>query len=440
MTRSGDRVLVAVSGGSDSVGLLAILSRLSRRLGVDLVCGHVNHQLRGADADRDEACAENLALRLGVKFVRAAVELGLNEEGNLEERAREVRYAALHRLALEEGCARIATGHTEDDQAETVLLRLTRGAGPLGIAGIRPCRSDGVIRPLIDCSRESVRSVVRELGLTWREDSSNQDVRFQRNMMRQRVVPVLRELNPRATQAISRAAALLQAQEEIVQEWVVATLAGATEGGALRVDAIRTIAAPLRGYLVRGWLVEQGVGPRRLTARHVDSVLALAGGSRASGEIALPGNRIVRRRYSLLTIDNRSLETGRPWDAQTLAPGGSIQIPGGWLLTVSQSELARSVGLSRDLWSAACDAKAVTQPFTVRCPRRGERVRPLGLSGSRKLSDLFTDRKVPASERWCHPVVEFGGEIVWVPGVVRTEFLKIRAETRQILHFTACRQ
>jgi tRNA(Ile)-lysidine synthase len=439
MVRRGDQVLVAVSGGSDSVGLLGILARLQRRLAIDLVCAHVNHRLRGADGDADEACAAAAAQQLGVPFVRAELPPGLGGRGNLEERAREARYGILHDLASESGCRLIATGHTEDDQAETVLLRLTRGTGLDGLGGIRPCRPDGVIRPLIECGRAAVQDAARCLGLPWREDLSNRDLRFQRNVVRSRILPTLREMNPRVTAALARTSALARGQEEVVRMLLEDRVRRASKGGRLDLRVIRDMAGPLRGHLVRQWLITRAIGPRRLTARHIDSVLALAAGSRASGFVELPGGSVVRRCYGWLDVDVQRAVSGRPWLAQALAVGHEVRVPGGWRLAASAMRLAAESPMPHDLWSAACDATAIAGPFTVRRPRRGERVRPFGLGGSRKLSDLFTDRKVPAPERWRYPVVELGGEVVWIPGVVRTDAFLLSADTGRVVCLSASR-
>jgi tRNA(Ile)-lysidine synthase len=440
MIRRGDRVLVAVSGGSDSVGLLGILARLQRPLAIDLVCAHVNHCLRAADADADEACAASAADRLGVPFVRAEMPPGLGGRGNLEERAREARYRILHGIGCENGCRVIATGHTEDDQAETVLLRLARGTGLDGLGGIRPVRPDGVIRPLIECSRGFVQGAVRSLGLLWREDLSNRDLRFQRNIVRSRVLPVLRELNPQVSAALARTSILARAQEGLVRMLLDERVCRACKGGRLDLQVIRDVAGPLRGHLVRHWLAMWQIGPRRLTARHIDAVLALAAGSRASGRVELPGGPIIRRRYGWLDVEVQRVVPARPWAARELAIGREVRVPGGWKLAASAMQPATGSPVPHDLWTAACDATAIAGPFTVRRPRRGERVRPFGLGGSRKLSDLFTDRKVPAPERWRYPLVESGGVVVWIPGLVRTDAFLLDAGTRFVVRLTAARE
>ena len=293
MFAPGDRVLVAVSGGPDSTGLLLALAQLRRKLGIELVAAHVHHGLRGAEADADEACAAETAARLGVPFVRSA--LGLADGANLEARARTRRYAALHGLAAEYGCAKIATGHTLDDQAETVLMRLIRGSGGRGLGAIRPRRADGVVRPLIDCSRGSVESVVREAGLRYRLDRSNRDPRHLRTHVRERVLPLLAQLNPSIARACANAAAAVRAERGIVAACVDAHLDAARATDELALSALGTVLPAVRAVLVRRWLLRAGVPGRVLTARHTAAVLALADGERGRAEIHLPRGWTVRR-------------------------------------------------------------------------------------------------------------------------------------------------
>ena len=433
MVRPGERVLVAVSGGADSIGWLAILHQVRRRLGIELLAAHVNHALRGADSDADELCAAEAATRLTVPFVRCSLAEVLEPGGNLEERAREFRYAALARLAAENGCAKIATGHTEDDQAETLLLRLIRGSGPSGLAAIRPRRDDGVIRPLIECQRADVARVVRELGLEHRHDRTNDDPRHLRTQVRHRVLPLLHELNPAIVGTLARTATLERDDAALIDRWVEEQ--GLQRGSRIAVADLLALPAALRARVARRWLEENGIGRRGLTARHLDSVLALTTSSRPSGAVQLPGDRQVRRRGEVLVLGALAATPGA--DPTPLLPGDAVLWPGGWRFVAEVRERAGGDALPADLWSAACAADDSETPLTVRCPRRGERVRPLGLGGSRKLSDVFIDRRVPADERAGYPVVVCRDEIVWVPGVVRAESLCIGPRTRRMLSLRA---
>ena len=438
MVRPGERLLVAVSGGADSIGLLALLCQLRRGLGLELVAGHVNHRLRGAESDADERCAALAAEQLGVPFVRCALGRGLGRGGNLEERARELRYRALQRLAAQHGCSKIATGHTQDDQAETVLMRLIRGSGPLGLGAIQPCRADGVIRPLIDCRRADVERAVRGLGLAYRVDRSNADPRFLRTHVRSRVLPLLAELNPAIVRGLAQTATLQRAEGEILAAWVARW--AAKLGNSTRLDAtgLARVPAAGRGYVLRHWLVAAGVAARGLTARHIEAVEHLASGTRRSGSVAVPGGGRVRRVGTQLMIGDGPLRPSfRP---RRLALGRAVHLPGGWSIAVSAAAPAVRAATRRppDLWSAVCDVDAAGKAgLVVRVPVRGERIRPLGLGGSRKLSDVFIDGKVPLDERATYPVVECGGVVVWVPGLVRGSAVTVTEATKRVIRLRA---
>lgn len=438
MIAAGQRVLVAVSGGPDSVGLLGLLAQLRSKLQIALVAGHVNHGLRGADSDADEACAAEVAGRLGLPFVRRKLPGNLAAAGDLEARARELRYRALQELAAQSGCQRVATGHTLDDQAETVLLRLLRGGAPAALAGIRPVRADGVIRPLLDCRRAEIELAARKLGLRYRCDASNTDARFARNRLRHEVLPLLRQLNPRVDENLARLAALCGAENSLVSAWTQAQLQASVEGDALNIKALKALPTELRGHVVRAWLVRAGMPERRLSNRHLSEVLRLARGAAASGSIRLSRRDTVRRRYGLLRLVAE--EQSIPFLPLPIETGEPVSLPGGWHILPSASEWrGDKTSFPTDLWAAICDADALEAPLQVRPPRVGERVAPLGLGGTRKLSDVFTDRKIPASERRNYPVVVCAETILWVPGVVRSGVARVLPTTRRILSLRAWR-
>ncbi|HSD10536.1 MAG TPA: tRNA lysidine(34) synthetase TilS, partial [Candidatus Binatia bacterium] len=246
-----EAVLAAVSGGPDSVALLAALIELeggSRRVGV----AHVNHHLRGRDSDRDQAFVARLAARFGCEF--HAVDATISGRANLEERAREARYRALRAVAAREGFHRIATGHTLDDQAETVLHRLIRGAGIGGLGGIRPKRADRVIRPLLDVSRAEVLAYLQKRKLRYRVDRSNAVGRFTRNRIRHRLLPLLeRHFNPAIRTALGRLAGLSR-DDEAVLEALAERRARIGPGAGLECGLLRRAPAALQRRMIRRWL------------------------------------------------------------------------------------------------------------------------------------------------------------------------------------------
>ncbi len=301
------RVLVAVSGGIDSCVLLDALQQLSVSLELALAVAHVNHGLRGAASDADEAFVRALAEQRGLAFhARRVSPRTLREGGSsrarptLQEACRRARYDALAELAGEAGCARIATAHTLDDQAETVLLRLLRGAGPSALGGIPEQSPDGrIVRPLLGVTRTGVERYAKQRGLSWREDASNRDPAFARVRMRARLPALGADFNPRWLRAIGDLAEA-QRREAEWTEAIVREEAGrrmTRERDALAIDATgwSELAEGLQRRLVRHALRELG-GGRDVSRRHLERVQAFLGSARPGSEIELPGGLRLSRR------------------------------------------------------------------------------------------------------------------------------------------------
>jgi len=434
MITPGERVLVAVSGGPDSVALLGALHRVAGGAGIALHAAHFNHRWRGAESDRDQACAEAVAAQLGV-----ACTVGQRGEGrgtaNLEAQARERRYAFLSEVARAQGCAKIATGHTRDDQAETVLMRLLRGTGWDGLAGIHPVRDGRIIRPLIECSRADVVGFLRATGLPHCEDSSNADWRFLRNRVRHEVLPLLHAINPEVSRHLSAVADFLAGEGEILDTQVAPLLRAASEaGGALMIAAVRAAPPALVPRLLRAWLRAQRGDLVCLGAAHIRAVADLVSGTRPNAQVRLPDGQVVVREYQRLWLRAAAAPRAAA-PARVLVPGATVDLETGW--RISAELVAPSAALPCDLWSLAADADAIAAPLIVRGVRPGDRIRPLGMRGQRKLQDVFVDRKLPAAQRRTCPVIEVGGEVLWIPGVARSARALITPGTRSALRLVA---
>jgi tRNA(Ile)-lysidine synthase len=288
-------LLVALSGGPDSTALLAAMLALrdASAAGPVLAC-HVDHQLRAGSAAEGDAC-EELCRAMSVPLRRVAVDVGA---GNLQAAARRARYAALRRVADADGARVIATGHTRSDQAETVVLRLVRGAGARGLGAIPP-RRGRLIRPLIDRSRAEVLSYLRDRGLRWCEDPTNATPRFDRNRVRKEVLPALESLRGGAEAALARAADLLREDERALEALARALL---PRGSTTLSDAVLSSAPPaVRRRLVRR-LWREATGTRfGLSAGHVAAVLRLVGRDRP-GKVSLPGGLVASVARGTLTI------------------------------------------------------------------------------------------------------------------------------------------
>src|ERR1700687_4495729 len=429
-----DRVLVAVSGGPDSIALLAVLATICATRGVGVCAAHFNHQLRGDESLRDQRCAEQVAQRLGVECV-VACSPTLRAGANLEARARAERYAFLAQVADQRRCAKIATGHTLDDQAETILMRLLRGTGWDGLRGIRPVRDGRIIRPLIACARGDILAFLAEQRLPFCEDSSNRDRRFLRNRVRHEVLPLLETINPKVKRTLASSAEIVGGEAHLLDAHVQSILRDARPAaGGLSIAPVRQAPAALRGRLVRAWLQTERGDVRRVTARHIRGALALALGRRPNARLRLPGGQHLVREYEALYFRGRDPIPAARED-HVLLPGSEVHLQSGLRISAELVGCARTgdTAWPADLWTIVADAEALRSPLVVRPSRPGDRIAPLGMQGRRKLQDVFVDRKLPLRVRRACVVIECDGEILWVPGVVRSKFALITPGTQSAL-------
>ncbi len=410
------RVLVACSGGPDSVALVALLQRCELSLGMTL--GHVDHGLRPDSADDAEA-VQALADTLGLDCIQRRLSLAGEADGNTvsEDTMRRGRLAALDEMAAEVGAHHIALGHTADDQLETVLMRLCRGAGLTGLAGMAPRRGK-LVRPMLEIGRDDVLATLETLGWTAREDPSNRSRRFFRNRVRRDVVPLLKQENPRLLEAVNRTARGLREELGALTHYEQCELEQLARPDRIgeAVDAAGLSALP-RGLSTR--LVRllwrrvrahevlpraEDPTPAELGRHHVEAALALL--DRDTGpRVELPGAVVAYRQYDLLVV----------------APASGLVDPGDVELEVSEPGiyLLPDLGLELEVGEGLERAAPPPWPLCVRNSRSGDRV--IGRAGSRKLSDLFVDRKVPRVHRRRLPLLLLRGEIVWIPGVWHRE-------------------
>jgi tRNA(Ile)-lysidine synthase len=399
----GRPLLVLLSGGGDSVCLLDI----ALRLGAPASALHVNYGLRRS-ADEDERFVRELCARMGVPLTVERVALS-ESGGNLQERAREARYALAERHA--EGD--YAAAHTASDQAETVLYRLAVSPGSRALQGMAT-RRGRLVRPLLGATRAEVREYLRARGLEWREDPSNADRRFARARVRHDVLDALRELSPAADQTIAETARQLREEAEVLDRAVDEATTELGGGPAISLDELRRRPPAVRRLVLRR-LAERAIGDevRPLSRREAEEILNLGGHGTKSLDLA-GGLRAVAE-YGTVRF-TRTAEVDAP-DPVTLPVPGHVRF-GRW-------EIEATVSGPGDV---AISAAALGASATVRSWREGDRMRPLGLGGTKTLQDLFTDRKVPRGLRRTLPVVEAGGEIVWVAGVAVDERFIAREE------------
>ena len=456
LARGGTRVLVAVSGGADSVALLHVLLELERAGDLALAgVAHFNHQLRGADSDADETFCRDLAASLGlpIETGRGDVRASARESGrSLEDAARQARYAFFEEAADRLGADAIAVGHTRDDQAETFLLRLIRGSGPRGLAAILP-RAGRVIRPLLEVPRDDLRLFAAERGLVWREDATNEDRSIPRNRVRHELIPYLaREFSPGITDVLSREAAIARDDEDHLHREAIdfaASIVLRTTGRKIRIDAAALRALhPAVGARVARYALSLAAPSSFIGFEHVARLLQLAAEDSAEkASVSLPGQQAVRTGDVIVLAQPPSRRGGRGEESNSFRV--PLSIPGevtldkqGWAVSAEPAEAADWPAGPRLARAAAVTvaAGALSMPLAVRSRRPGDRFRPLGMEHRKKLQDFLVDRKIPKEMRDTLPlVVDADDRIVWVVGESVAEDFRVTEGARGVLLLKARR-
>jgi tRNA(Ile)-lysidine synthase len=446
------RIVAAVSGGADSVALVHVLAELSNAGALTLVgLAHLDHRLRGGESDRDREFCAALAANLQVPFNVEQIDVLREAERrreSVEQTARTERYEFLERARARLGADRVAVAHTRDDQAETVLLRLLRGAGTRGLAAILPSR-DGVIRPLIDIRRAEIVRYLESHGHAWVEDSTNEDRRILRNWVRHDLLPTIVARNgDGVTDVLARTADSAREDEALLE-----TLALAAEDRLrsdartiVTVDAHRLLLEPpaIARRVVRRLL--ESVGQRATTWAHVAAVMDLAAGEpgvvHASGcNVKLSSaDRVLYFRAAPPASEYGGGAFAPPaLDPRPLPVPGVIDLPeSGGRLRAERKELEEVGGLpalsTGGLSQAVIPAVTAEPGLFVRSWRPGDTLQPLGLSGRKKVQDLFVDRKVPRDVRHSVPIVTAAdGRIVWVAGLALGEAFRVTPATKSVV-------
>jgi len=442
MLDPGETVLVAVSGGIDSVVLLDLLQRLGPNYGVSLHVAHLDHGLRGASSAGDAQFVERLAEERGLPIHMSRLDpvaLADHRKHGPEGAAREARYAFLESVAAEIGAERIALGHTANDQAETILHRLTRGTGATGLRGIPPIRHP-YVRPLIEATRNEILAHARERKLIWREDASNVDTSFTRNRIRHRVLPELETINPKAVEAICRGS-LLAAEVEEASRFLVSTLwdAACSEEGKERLMLRR---GALTSYppAVQKLLLREAAGRVRgnlagIEYDHVESVVRLIAPETSHGELSLPGLH-VRVQSDEILLTRGAEASSEPWAFPVGL--GETEIPEPPItLRLAIVEGKSPQMNATDRWTELADADRIVHPLELRSRRDGDRFVPLGSGPSVKLKDFLINERVPYFDRGRLPLLCDREKIVWIVGVRLSNEVRVTDTTRRFLSMRA---
>ncbi|MDQ2773533.1 MAG: tRNA lysidine(34) synthetase TilS [Acidobacteriota bacterium] len=428
MIPPGARLGVAVSGGADSVVLLHILHRFAAQRQIEITVLHLNHQLRGTESDGDEEFVRVLADSLGLPCVTERTDLGA---GNLEQVARDARREFFSRMQRELGLERVALGHTRSDQAETVLFRFLRGSGTAGLAGMRFVTAEGLIRPLLAESREEVRQWAITERIPWREDSSNENLKFARNRLRNEAIPSLAEsFNPNLEGVLAGTADVAQAEEEYWDR-EISTVYGRISkrtqlGSFLQISDLHALHPAVLRRLIRRAIAEIRGDLRSIDLQHVDGIRAICASAHGHDRVIVPGVDALRSFGTLLlTIPGRLNSEKRQYRVN-LELGTVHELPyrSGVICIDSVKSVAQFCANFKDerhfpLETAEIDGNALVggellRPLYVRNWEPGDDLQRPGHHGPQKLKSLFQEYKVLLWERRRWPVVVCGEEIVWV--------------------------
>jgi tRNA(Ile)-lysidine synthase len=458
----GSRVVVAVSGGADSVVLLHALHRLAPLHHWHLHVAHVNHQLRGAESDADAAFVAQLAERVGLPCSLRTIDVGRAQESEAspENTARRLRYRQLAEIAREVGASFIALAHHQDDQAETVLLHLLRGSGLGGLAGMRyasPLAQERtedtgisssapeshvssvitLTRPLLDVTRADIRAYCNRHQLAFREDSSNETTAPQRNWLRHEVMPLLETRYPTAARTLARTAHILEEDHAYLtaaaDDWLGAHGERLAGGLLLNHAAWRALYSALQAAVLRRAVSEVTGHMQGLEHAHITDARAMLRRGSTGSTSPLPGGLLCR-------LEQDGIWIGTASGPEAFAPI-LLAIPGNTALPPLRASIhAKLVSPGackfrtdgKDAW---LDAELVNGPLRVRTRRPGDRFMPLGMKGEMKLQDFLTDARVPARRRDEVPlVVNEEDAIAWVAGHRIDERLRVTAQTRRVIH------
>ena len=429
----GSRTLVMVSGGQDSLALLHLLATGSLRTAGPawLHALHINHHLRGSESDGDEALVLRVCADLGVGLT--VVHRPIDKlAGDVQQAARDARRDAALAVAGEHGCGRIALGHTADDQVETMIYRLGRYGGLAAFAAMKPCDPPWA-RPLLDCRRDETAAYCREQGLEFACDRGNAYPGYARTAIRERVLPAWEAALPGAVEAACRSAEVAAELTEVVAAVLARVAPGVAEADELSAAELLELAPPVRRAALHAWLEGRArPAASRAGVLAVESLLETGG----SAERALGGGWHVYKEYDRLFLARGPRPVTASSDPVPLAVPGTARWGG---LVVSADLVERYVppDISRE---AYVDAGSLDGALAVRGPRPGDRLRPLGAPGTRKLHDVLVDLHVPTRERRGLPLVVCGDRIMWVCGLVLAEEGRITPSTTAVVRLSLDRK
>lgn len=442
MLERGDRVVAGVSGGPDSMALLAALRQLEGHYNLRVLVAHLNHGLRGREAERDARFVQAMAEEWGFPFEMETVDVpSFKKRAALssQEAARVIRYQFLEEVRQRCNGSKIALGHTADDQAETLMIWLLRGAGLKGLGGMPAVRGGVVIRPLIETTREEIVTFLRARKIPSVEDSSNQNPDYLRNKLRYHLFPLLKEgYNPRIINTLAQTASILGLDNEYLdskaKEMLENIVVSCKSTGAV-IDSRGLMALPQAMQLrcLRSVLEKVKGNLKGISAAHLSAVLTIVASDKPCRAVHMPEGIIVEKCYQHLKLTRRQV-VPLPFNYSFATLPDLVRIEEiGRKMHFRIIEGNDHAGITPNTLVACLDEGKVAMPLTIRNVQAGDRFQPLGMQGEKKIKDFFIDEKVPPGERKRIPLVVCKGVVAWVGGMRIDHRLRVTKKTRRML-------
>lgn len=446
MLQQGDKIVVGVSGGPDSVALLHILQNLSKEYNLTLWVAHLNHLLRQDEADEDALFVQRLSDKFGLESIieRIAVAKTKKPSYSLEQEARYIRYEFLCKTANKVGATKIALGHQVDDNIETILMWLLRGCGPQGFKGIPPIRQINskyqIIRPLIKITPSEIYNYLKEYNLEFRVDSSNLKKDYLRNKIRLELLPELAEYNPQIRESLKRLSALWQMDDDCLINIAQKAKQEVMQGiDRINITALTTYHKAIQSRILKMAIEEIKGDLKGISYQQIKAILDLITAQYPQKRLDLTDGIEIERIYQQLIIKKRvpSFVPEERFEYLIYVPG-ETRIKQ-WMIKTQIKEWGLGFGMldvdsvNKNNTIACLDYNKLSLPIMIRNRRQGDRFQPYGLTGTKKIKDFFIDLKIPLSQRDVIPLIVDKEKIVWVVGYRIDDRVKITNNTKNIV-------
>lgn len=444
LIEKGDGIILALSGGADSVALFHVLLSLKDKYRLDLYCAHFNHQIRGMDAQADALFASSLCEEHGITcFIRSEdiPAIAKERKSGIEETARLIRYRMLFELKDKLGLQKIAVAHNLDDQAETILMRMMRGTGLFGLTGMEYQRADGIIRPLLDIEKKDILRYCKEKEYSYRDDYTNVEEEYTRNRIRLSLIPSIeRDFNPNVKHSIVRMGSLLKEDSDYLEKIAQGFYEHIRQSGERRsvcldLDELQGLEAALSKRVLRLAMRDCSGNIVGIEQRHVEEILRFVQDSQVNKQIHLPNGLFVSKSYDTLCFAKHPMRTptDKSYDYQVRLNESILVKEAGLVVSTYTLTKEQCVILPTGRYSKAFDYDKIKDKLHIRSRKNGDVMQPMGMSGTKKIKDILIDAKVDTETRETIPLLCDGDEIIWLVGHHMSEAYKIEESTKQVL-------